>query len=254
MRIGISRMSRTPEEAHEVLRAAHACGFEGVQLKPAQYQEFVASPAGFGERYGPLAQLASGGLIVYPGGDINAWQPKVEAVLPFAGAVRAGHVCLCSNIFATNPPEAHVQQMADTLRAIGRLARTQGLAISIHNHVGSLVQSEDDIARLLAKLDPADCGLTLDTAHAAKAGIDDVHRLIPRFRDHLVNVHLKDIAPDGTFCALGRGTLDVPPILSALRDTRYDNWLIVDEETASMDTPTAFRIAAETLRRHGAMA
>lgn len=251
MKIGISRMSRGPEEALEVLQTARACGFAGVQLKPQQYEAFVASPVAFVERYGDLADLAQGGLIVYPGGDPHQWPAKLAAVLPFAGAIRANHVCICAGVYRTNPSDEEVKAVADALTTIGRSAREQGLVISIHNHVNSLVEGEADIARMLDRLDPAVCGLTLDTAHAAKAGIGDVSSLIRRFRAHLLNVHLKDIAADGTFCALGQGTLALDPIFGALEDVAYDQWLIVDEETASMDTPTSFRIAADCLARRG---
>lgn len=254
MRIGISRMSKPGAEADRVLTAARAHGFDGVQLKPAQYEQFVAAPQSFVDHYGPLASLVQGGLIVYPGGDPSRWMEKAEPVIGFAAAVRAEHICFCSNVYGTAASEEQVTAVEQALTGIGRRARDQGLAISIHNHVNSLVETEADIARLLERLDPSICGLTLDTAHAAKAGVADVSRLVERFAGHLINVHLKDIAPDGTFCALGQGTLAIEPILSALRAVRYDRWLIVDEETASMQTEQAFAIAADCLARHGLMA
>ncbi|MBW3635321.1 MAG: hypothetical protein KY445_02500, partial [Armatimonadetes bacterium] len=62
MRIGISRISQTSEEAYEVLAAAQRYGFEGVQLKPSQYGEFLSSPEAFQQRYGSLVSLSCGGL------------------------------------------------------------------------------------------------------------------------------------------------------------------------------------------------
>jgi len=254
MRIGISRFSHTPQEAHEVLAAARRHGFDGVQLKPPQYQAFVSSPPAFQLEYGALADLAGGGLIVYPGGDPGSWVNQSEQILPFATAIGAGHICHCSGVYHTNAADEQVRAVADALMAIGRRASSQGLVISIHNHVDSLVESEADIARLLEIVDPTLCGLTLDTAHAAKAGIADVAQLVRRFKGHLLNVHLKDLATDGTFCALGQGTLDLRPILTALTEINYDQWLIVDEETAALGTEDAFRVAHDYLRREGIMA
>lgn len=253
MKIGISRMSKPGAEADRVLAAAREYGFDGVQLKPSQYEQFIASPQAFADHYGDLAGMAQGGLIVYPGGDPAQWQAKAAPAIEFAGSVKAGHICFCAGVYQTNASEEQVQAVADTLLAIGHRARERGLVISIHNHVGSLVESEQDIARLLERVDPSLCGLTLDTAHAAKAGVADVSGLVRRFGDHLVNVHLKDIAGDGTFCALGQGLLAIRPILDALGGINYAQWLIVDEETASMQTDEAFRIAAACLREHGVM-
>jgi sugar phosphate isomerase/epimerase len=251
MKIGISRISSTPEEALRVLEAAHRYGFEGVQLKPSQYSEFVASPQAFSERYAALSYLAGGGLIFYPGGAPSTWQDQVAPVLPFAGAIGAGHICLCSGVYESGASDEQVRETADALMQIGSEAQSQRLVVSIHNHMDSLVESEDDIARLLDIIDPAQCGLTLDTAHAAKAGILNVADLAVRFQRHLLNVHLKDIAENGEFCALGQGTLAVRPILDALTSVEYSQWLIVDEETKNLSTEETFHIASDCLRAEG---
>lgn len=248
MRIGISRISQTPQQSYEVLAAAQRHGFQGVQLKPTQYGEFLDSPSAFQQHYDQLARLACGGLIVYPGGNPAEWLTKAETILPFASALSAEHICFCSNVYGTGATEEQVTDVAQALTAIGQRARQENLVISIHNHVGSLVETEEDIARLLEKLDPQICGLTLDTAHAAKAGILQVERLVTRFHQHLINVHLKDLDPQGKFCALGQGTLPLQPILDTLTNIHYNQWLIVDEETASLPTEEAFSIAANYLK------
>jgi sugar phosphate isomerase/epimerase len=250
MRTGISRVSRTPEEAYEVLSAAQKYGFEGVQLKPSQYSEFIDAPASFEQRYGSLASLSCGGLIVYPGSNPSTWLEQAEPILSFASAINAEHICFCSGVYSTGATDEEVRNVAEALTAIGERARQQDLVISIHNHVGSLVETEEGIARLLEKLDPQICGLTLDTAHAAKAGIPQVERLAVRFQRHLLNVHLKDLDAHGKFCALGQGTLPLRPILDALTAVNYNQWLIVDEETAALQTDEAFSIAAEFLKQN----
>lgn len=251
MKIGVSRPSNTPAESYEVLQTARALGFAGVQLKSAQYNGFVNSPEGFKDRYGPLSDLAQGGLIVYPGNDPHSWPERLHPILSFAALVGAPHICLCSGVYATGASEAQVRGVAEVLMKIGVRAQEAGLIISIHNHVNSLVESEADIVRLLDQLDPDLCGLTLDTAHAAKAGIPSVAALAVRFRKHLLNVHLKDLAADGRFCALGQGTLDLPPILRALEEIDYRQWLIVDEETIELSTSEALQIACDYLRQAG---
>ena len=249
MQVGISRISETREQADEVLSASRRHGFEGVQLKPSQYSEFIESPKIFEEHYGQLASLAQGGLVFYPGNDPILWVEKVGKVLPFAAAVGAGHICLCSGVYSSGASNEEVKTTAEALTTLGREARQLDLQISIHNHVDSLVETEEDIARLLEVLNPEVCGLTLDTAHAAKAGIEDVARLVERFQKHLLNVHLKDLTAEGEFCALGQGVLAIDPILEKLHAIGYDQWLIVDEETKALDTEAAFKIAADYLKQ-----
>lgn len=251
MKIGISRPSQTIEQSLEVLELARAFGFEGVQLKPAQYNAHVAAPETFAERYAKLANLAAGGLIFYPSRVATDWPAQLEPILHFAAKVGASHICICSGVYATTASDEEVQTVANVLTEIGQRAQSLGLVISIHNHVASVVESETDIARLLDRLDPKRCGLTLDTAHAAKAGIQSVPALIARFQKHLLNVHLKDLDADGKFCALGTGTLDMRPILRELKALGYDQWLIVDEETVGLSTREAFEIARDYLQREG---
>ncbi|MEZ0296853.1 MAG: sugar phosphate isomerase/epimerase family protein [Candidatus Methylacidiphilales bacterium] len=250
MNIGISRPSHSLQEAYEILEQAHALGFEGVQLKPAQYSAFKHSSEAFRSHYGALSAMTAGGLIHYPGNNLANWQPDIGAVIRFAAATGAPHICICSGIYTTNAGDAEIRAVADALTAIGTEARQSGVIVSIHNHVDSIVESETDIAKLLDLLDPALCGLTLDTAHAAKAGIPSVESLVRRFRKHLLNVHLKDLAPDGRFCPLGQGTVPMQPILAALAEIGYQQWLIVDEETPDIPSAEALNLAHAFLVDH----
>ncbi len=247
MKIGISRPSSSPEAAQEVFSCAAHYGFAGVQLKPAQYEPYLGAPEAFLGAYGKLAALARGGLIVYPGGKPEAWPDRVRKVMPFAHAVGAGHICVCACVYASGGSAEEVRAVATTLEAIGREARQEGLAISIHNHVKSIVETDKDILTLLEQLDPALCGLTYDTAHAAKAGVTDLTGLLEKVRPHLLNVHLKDLNEEGQFCPLGRGRLNLPPVIQKLREIDYQEWLIVDEESAAYSTPEAMSISREFL-------
>jgi hypothetical protein len=97
MKTGISRISDAPEEAYRVLDAAHRYGFEGVQLKPSQYSDFVASPQAFKQRYGslPIWPVAASSFIPVarrPRGTINSQRsfllpgPSAPVISAFAAA------------------------------------------------------------------------------------------------------------------------------------------------------------------------
>jgi sugar phosphate isomerase/epimerase len=253
MRIGISRPTGPGEDLGDILAAARRHGFEGVQLKQNQYEAYTSSAEGFRDAYGELAALVRGGLIAYPGGDPAGWASKVEPAISFAAALGAGHVCICANTDASDVSAARIKAVADVLAGIGRDAQSRGVVISLHNHAGTLFESEEDLARLFDLLDPGLCGLTLDTGHTAKAGIEDAAGLVERFGGHLVNVHLKDLSAEGRFCPVGTGTVDLGSVLDAVASVGYEGWLIVDEESRDLPTDEAFRISRGYLEDRGLM-
>ena len=75
-------------------------------------------------------------------------------------------------------------------------------------------------------------GLTVDTAHLVKSGVDDVAGVIRGFAPVIDNVHLKDYA-DGEWRVLGTGDIDFVPVFAAIRDIGYDGWLSTDEESGA---------------------
>jgi len=251
MKIGISRISSSPETAYEVFAAAKRYGFEGIQMKPQQYDFSELNAEIFKRKYEELASLARGGLITYPGGDFETWPAKLAQLIPFAAGIGAEQICMCTSVDRSDTSPKHFQKIARILTEIGEEARKQCTWISVHNHANCLFETENDLAMLFERLDPKVCGFTLDTAHAAKAGIVDIASLVHHFHEHLNNVHLKDVSDAGVFCPLGRGTLELGNVLQALSAIEYDEWLIVDEESRDFSTDEAYRISMAFLKEHG---
>lgn len=252
MNTGISRMS-SPEGAREVMEAAARFGFDGVQMKPNQYRPTGMTASGFEAAFPGLTHLAAGGLIAYPPPDLDAWEEHLAPVFPFAAAIGASHVCLCSGVKRRDDSDARFREAADVLTAAGHAARDAGVRISLHNHAHCMWESENDLARQTDLLDPEIVGLTIDTGHCAKGGITDIPALIRRFQPFLLNVHLKDMTADGAFCPLGTGTVDLASVIETLLDLGYDRWLIVDEESEGVPVEDAFAQTVDYLRAHGIM-
>ena len=124
-----------------------------------------------------------------------------------------------------------------------RLA-TAGLRAAYHHHMGTVVQTEAEIDRMMNLTGPS-LHLLLDTGHATFAGADPV-ALARRHATRIVHVHCKDIRPDvmadglatdssfldsviaGAFTVPGDGAVDFPAVLAAL--PRYAGWLVVEAE------------------------
>ena len=124
--------------------------------------------------------------------------------------------------------------------------RRWGIRLGLHNHLGSPVESQAQLEDFLARC--PECGLILDTAHLAAAGGDCV-KIVRRYPDRLVAIHLKDwfvthpeIGLDrwqerGRFCELGAGNigLDNAAVMKALIEVGYDGWILVEQDTHLRD-------------------
>jgi inosose dehydratase len=122
----------------------------------------------------------------------------------------------------------------------------EGVPMAVHHHMGTMIQTEADIDRLMENSGEA-VGLLLDTGHLTLAGGDPVG-LARKFGPRIRHVHCKDvrryalaacIARDvsfseavlcGVFTAPGDGIVDYPGVLKALARARYSGWLVQEAE------------------------
>ena len=130
------------------------------------------------------------------------------------------------------------------LTALADAVAAEGLAVAYHHHMGTIVQTEADIDRLMASSGPA-LQLLLDTGHAVFAGADPTG-LARRHRKRIAHVHCKDVRPPvldaarlgnmsfldavvaGVFTVPGDGMVDFPGVLAEL--SGYHGWLVVEAE------------------------
>jgi inosose dehydratase len=112
--------------------------------------------------------------------------------------------------------------------------------------LSTIVESPEELEQLLPR---TQIGFCPDTAHLA-AGGGDPAAVIRRYRDRLALVHLKDVRLDPVeFLPLGQGSLDFADILSAVRETGYDSWLIVELDSYAGDPLEAAKISKAYLEQ-----
>ncbi|MBT3286722.1 MAG: sugar phosphate isomerase/epimerase [Victivallales bacterium] len=146
-------------------------------------------------------------------------------------------------------------------RQVGMAAKW-GVKVGLHNHLGSLVESQQELEAFLANCPGA--GLILDTAHLAAAD-GDCHEIVAKYADRLVAVHLKDwlvTNPEiglerwpqrGRFCELGAGNigLDNATILQKIVVSGYDGWVFVEHDTHLRDPLLDLAVSREYIRQAG---
>lgn len=162
--------------------------------------------------------------------------------------------------------EAEWTRLGIRLTALAEQAQAEGVAIAYHHHMGTVVQAEAEIDRLMAETGPA-LKLLLDTGHAAFAGADPV-ALARRHRGRIAHVHAKDVRHNvmdearrrdlsfldavvaGVFTVPGGGMVDFPAVLRELPG--YGGWLVVEAEQdpAKADPLTYARMGRANLAEY----
>jgi inosose dehydratase len=144
-----------------------------------------------------------------------------------------------------------LDQQIDFLAEAAAVLHAEGVRAGLHNHVGTWIETEDEIEQTLEAI-PADLlGASFDLGHLAWAGIDPA-TMLQRHADRLIDLHLKDLdlavaaasravptpynvaSDSGLFREPGLGAMDLTGILAALPRS-FDGWVIVEVDKASMD-------------------
>ena len=160
---------------------------------------------------------------------------------------------------------ARLTEVADYIQA-------QGLRFAYHHHLGTVVEGPGDLEAFLAETGPT-VGLTLDTGHAALAGVDPV-ALIHSHPQRIAHVHCKDVRREvfarvagegasfldgvlaGMFTVPGDGGLDYGPVMRGLAEIGYAGWVIVEaEQDPAIADPRRYgELGLRTLEREAAAA
>jgi inosose dehydratase len=135
---------------------------------------------------------------------------------------------------------------APRLDEMGRRLKARGLHLAYHHHMGTVIESEAEVDRLMASTG-SEVGLLLDTGHLTFAGGDPV-AAAKRHAARVVHVHCKDIRADvmaearrrdmpfleavlaGVFTVPGDGCVDYAAVLKPLAAAAYAGWLVVEAE------------------------
>jgi inosose dehydratase len=122
----------------------------------------------------------------------------------------------------------------------------QGVRMAVHHHMGTVVETAEDVDRLLENAGPS-VGLLLDTGHITFAGGDPLE-VARRHANRIVHVHCKDIRRyaladcrqrdvsfsqavlKGLFTAPGDGIVDYKAVFAVLSGAGYSGWLVQEAE------------------------
>jgi inosose dehydratase len=145
-------------------------------------------------------------------------------------------------------------QWATLLANLDRLADAsadQGVLAVLHPHVGTMVETRDEVQRVL---DGSAIRLCLDTGHLLIGGTDPL-QLAREVPQRIAHAHLKDVdaalaaevqagkltyteaVRRGMYTPLGAGDVDIAGIVTALRSNGFDGWFVMEQDTILDDEP-----------------
>ena len=130
------------------------------------------------------------------------------------------------------------QRLVDGVARAATRARERGYEPTFHPHMGTRIQTPDEIEWLL---EATDVPLLLDSGHLLAGGGDPI-RGLRDWRSRIDHVHIKDTRLDlirdseswdvawraGAFCELGTGDVDLDAFVRELED--YSGWLVVEQD------------------------
>lgn len=168
-----------------------------------------------------------------------------------AATIRAGVMRICAGGRSTRTLTwaEHRDLLVPLLRGAADYAAKRHVVLAIENHIDL---STDEMIELIEMLDHPSIGVCLDTANNLRL-FEDPAVAIERLAPHARAVHLKDITAhrgsprDFGFwpsVPLGRGLIDIPRALAALRRAGYAGLLALEIDFLHPDhTPEEAAIA-----------
>ena len=137
--------------------------------------------------------------------------------------------------------------MIEGFDRIGRVAKEEGVKVCMHPHMGTGIQTPEEIERFLNDTHPDHVCITFDSGHLSYNGSDPLVQL-RRFESRVGHIHLKDTRPEvqavavredwpflqaireGIFTVPGDGSIDFKSIFKLLEELDYRGWMVVEAE------------------------
>ena len=147
-------------------------------------------------------------------------------------------------------PENTAEQwklLTEGLDKLGKVAKDMGMTMTYHHHMGTGVQTEAEIDRLMENTNPDYVWLLYDTGHLVCSG-EDYLGILKKYMSRIRHIHLKDVRLDvrqrvidekmsfldgvraGMFTVPGDGDVDFAPIFDYVNKSDFDGWYIVEAE------------------------
>ena len=242
--------------ADRVLQEMRSLGLRATELGPVGF--LPRDPPGLRRALGPLGLV--GAFIPIVAHEPEHVAESLESVAREAGTTVAlgGSVvvlaCVSGAVGYDHRPRLDARALATTASTLERavaVAAEAGIRCALHPHTGTLVETVEEIAAVLAE---SSIPLCLDTGHLVVGGADPLE-IARSYGSRVSHVHLKDVdlslasrvrsrklsysdaVAAGIWRALGEGGVPVHRVVDELEAAGYDGWYVLEQDVMLSETP-----------------
>lgn len=137
--------------------------------------------------------------------------------------------------------------LIEGLEKLGKLAHEKDMEIVYHHHMGTGIQTTEEINELMERTNKDNVSLLFDTGHLVVSGEDPIE-IFKKYEDRIKHIHFKDVRQEikevvdkdnqcfldgvkkGMFTVPGDGVIDFEPILNLIYQSSYSGWIVVEAE------------------------
>ena len=149
------------------------------------------------------------------------------------------------------------------LEKLGEIAQEKDMEIVYHHHMGTGIQTTEEIDKLMQETDPDKVSLLFDTGHLYYSGEDPIE-IFEKYSDRIKHIHFKDVRDNivdeikekndsfltgvrkGAFTVPGDGNIDFAPIVDLIKKSDYEGWIVVEaEQDPSIANPCEYALKAK---------
>ncbi|MEM6051905.1 myo-inosose-2 dehydratase [Erwinia sp. P7711] len=163
---------------------------------------------------------------------------------------------------------------AEGYNELAKLAAEKGMQVALHHHMGTAIQTTEEIDRFMA-LTNDDVYLLFDTGHAyySEGSQAKMLAILKKYLPRINHIHLKDVRDEvvaqvrsqkmsfldgvkkGTFTVPGDGVIDFMPVFSLLDEAGYKGWMVVEaEQDPALANPFEYAVKARKyIREHAGL-
>ncbi|MEM6161228.1 myo-inosose-2 dehydratase [Erwinia sp. P6884] len=163
---------------------------------------------------------------------------------------------------------------AEGYNELAVLAAEKGMQVCLHHHMGTAIQTAEEIDRFMALTDD-NVFLLYDTGHAyySEGSQAKMLAILEKHLPRINHVHLKDVRDEvvaqvrnqklsfldgvkkGTFTVPGDGAIDFDPVFRMLEKAGYRGWMVVEaEQDPAIANPFEYAVKARKyIREHAGL-
>jgi inosose dehydratase len=168
------------------------------------------------------------------------------------------------NVFTEKPNFSNDEwdTLCHGLNELGKIAQQYDLKLVYHHHLGTGIQTIEEIDRLMENTDSNHVHLLYDTGHIYVSDSDYL-TLLTKHIDRIKHVHFKDVRKNvrdqceedgksflqsflaGMFTVPGDGCIDFTIVYKKLIESNYSGWIVVEaEQDPSIAHPLEYALMA----------